>query len=377
MAQESSGVELRDKSIRIGFSYQGEWCRETLKIKPTEANRRYAENLVARIRKEIDQEVFNYADHFPDSKKVGVTAGSGTTLGQACEAWLETKGRLAPKTKNQYRNATEVWARELGASKPLRAITHDVIARKVGGKAWASPKLLNNYLICLRGVFKLALRSGWVLSDPTDGIGNSKVQLKAPDPLSAEEASKVLAWLKKNAPVQVWAYFLFAIATGMRPEEIIALRDEDIAGTRIHVRRARSNGKLGPLKTHEERWVDLTAPALQAIKAMKGKGVEGFIFSSPTTGKPWHDERSQRDHYWTPALKALGIRHRRAYCTRHTYATMSLAAGANPGYVARQLGHRTTAMLFRVYSRWIEGSDGGSEAKRVSGAMSALLEIDK
>lgn len=372
MTRESNGVELREKSVRIGFLYQGEWCRETLKIKPTEANRRYAEQLVARIRKEIELKTFDYAEHFPESKRAARKIGGMVTFGQASDAWLETKGRLAEKTRIQYRNAVDVWRREFGASKPIGAITHDVIARKVGGKAWASPKLLNNYLICLRGVFKLALRSGWVREDPMDGIENSKVQLKAPDPLTAAEAKKVLAWLKKNAPVHVWAYYLFAFSTGMRPEEIIALRDEDVSGKKIHVRRAKSNGKLGPLKTHEERWVDLTAPAAEAIKAMAGKGVDGFIFSNPVTGRPWHDERSQRDHYWTPALQALGIRHRRAYCTRHTYATLSLAAGANPGYVARQLGHRTTAMLFRVYSRWIDGADGGAEAARVNAAMGGL-----
>jgi integrase len=38
---------------------------------------------------------------------------------------------------------------------------------------------------------------------------------------------------------------------------------------------------------------------------------------------------------------------------RHTAATLMLAAGENPEWVASILGHSTTEMLFRVYSRFV------------------------
>ena len=83
------------------------------------------------------------------------------------------------------------------------------------------------------------------------------------------------------------------------------------------------------------------------------------------TSKPLHDERSQRDHFWTPTLRKLGIRHRRAYQTRHTYATNSLAAGINPTYIARQMGHKNAKMLFTVYAKWIDGADRGREKAKM------------
>jgi len=52
-------------------------------------------------------------------------------------------------------------------------------------------------------------------------------------------------------------------------------------------------------------------------------------------------------------LKRLGLPLRRPYETRHTAATIWLASGENPEWVARQLGHSNTEMLFRVYSRYI------------------------
>jgi len=44
---------------------------------------------------------------------------------------------------------------------------------------------------------------------------------------------------------------------------------------------------------------------------------------------------------------------RRPYQCRHTAATLWLGAGENPEWIARQLGHTTTEMLFRVYSRYV------------------------
>jgi integrase len=56
---------------------------------------------------------------------------------------------------------------------------------------------------------------------------------------------------------------------------------------------------------------------------------------------------------WYPTLKRLGLRPRTPYQTRHTAATLWLASGENPEWIARQLGHSNTTMLFQVYSRFV------------------------
>ncbi len=379
MARDGDGVELREKSIRIGFTYNGQFCRETLKIKPTEANRKYAARLVATINSEIAAGTFDYSAHFPDSPRAPKTANN-QLFGEMADLWLKSKGRLALKTRNQYRNAIEVWKGLLGAGTPMVKLTHGVVAAKVGSHKWASAKLLNNYLICLRGVFKLAGRELQGMGNPMDGIENSRHQAPAPDPLSAEEAHKILAYMQKHFDVRVYAYFAFAFATGMRPEEIIALRTEDnrqvddLGRRQVRVERARSGGEIGPLKTYQVRDVDLTSAALKAWNLALPHAVDGFVFTNPVTRRPWHDERSQRDHYWKPTLKALGIRERRAYQARHTYATTALMGGANPNYVARQMGHKNTQMLFRIYSRWIDGADRGRELAKIEQAQAASKE---
>ena len=44
---------------------------------------------------------------------------------------------------------------------------------------------------------------------------------------------------------------------------------------------------------------------------------------------------------------------RKPYQTRHTAASLWLAAGENPEWIAKQMGHSTTRMLFTVYSRYV------------------------
>lgn len=339
---------------------------------PTPPNMRYAEKLVLEIRRRIDNGTFTYADFFPDSPRARQDAGD-VSLKTFGDKWLKAKGRLASATKSQYGNALAFWYEKLGEGRDVRQIAHGDLAALVGSHPWPSPKLCNNYLIPLRGLFALAVRD-LKIADPTEGIENGKVQKKRPDPFSMEEMHRILADLGEHYDIRVWAYFAYAFATGMRPEEEIAQQwaDVDEAHGTARVERAKSfKGELKPIKTYQERDVDLVDLALAAIEAMRPytfmKGE--FIFENPVTGEPWHDERSQRDHYLKPTLKRLRIRARRAYATRHTYATTALMHGANPAYIARQMGHKNAKMLFEIYARWLDGADRGREKAKIEAAL--------
>jgi hypothetical protein len=69
---------------------------------------------------------------------------------------------------------------------------------------------------------------------------------------------------------------------------------------------------------------------------------------------------------------------RRPYNARHTAATLWLASGENPEWFARQLGHTTTEMLFRIYSRFVPNltrQDGNAFDRFVTGAMQPEPEV--
>ena len=75
-------------------------------------------------------------------------------------------------------------------------------------------------------------------------------------------------------------------------------------------------------------------------------------------------------------LRHLGLKDRRPYQSRPTPATLWLGAGENPEWIARQLGHTTTEMLFRVYSRYVPNltrRDGSAFERLLVSTMAAPL----
>jgi integrase len=380
--RRGTGVEVRPGNIRISFTWQEKRCRETLERAPTPPNIKHAERLVEEINRRIALGNFVYGEFFPHSARALVAPRPQGTLREVGALWLKTKGRLAPATLSQYANALEFWYAQLGADRRVADLSHGELAGVIGDYDWPSFKLCNNYLIALRGLLWLAKKDRHITDDPMEGIENMASVKKLPDPLSADEAEKILADIAQHYDEQVFNYFDFAFQTGMRPEELIALRWSDIDWNRstARVERARTfRGALKDVKNHEERDVDLSPRALAALTRQKKHTLVGSaakeeddIFQNPVTRKPWHDERSQRDHYWQPALARAGVRRRRAYATRHTYATRLIMGGLKPAYVAHQMGH-TLQVLFSTYARWLNDADKGAEASKLGEVLGSSI----
>lgn len=78
---------------------------------------------------------------------------------------------------------------------------------------------------------------------------------------------------------------------------------------------------------------------------VKKSGNVGYLYKADSVGDSWDT-----------ALKRSGLRHRKAYQSRHTYACWSLSAGANPSFIASQMGHASAQMVFNVYGAWMADS---------------------
>ncbi|MDF8810965.1 hypothetical protein OU587_02780, partial [Escherichia coli] len=46
----------------------------------------------------------------------------------------------------------------------------------------------------------------------------------------------------------------------------------------------------------------------------------------------------------------------------HTYACWSLTAGANPAFIANQMGHADAQMVFQVYGKWMSENNNAQVA---------------
>lgn len=380
------GVEVRGHSIRIGFTFDGEYVKERLTangqaLPPTPKNIAYAERVAATVRDRIRHGTFVLADFFPDSPRAAGAKQEKLTVSKLAELYLASVEGLSPATVSQYANAiNNTWVPMLGPATEVDSLSSAAVASKIGAHPWASAKLRNNYLIPLRRMFALHFTGKRREDNPLAEVKNSRTKKKLPDPLTLAERDAILADMAKHYDERVHAYFQFAFFTGMRPEELIALQwgDIDVRHQVARVQRVKTfkGCEREETKTKQDRDVDLCEPALAALKTMekytKAKGADSPVFEHPELRKPWHDERSQRDTYWKPSLRRCGIRARRAYATRHTFCTALCMAGVNPMYVAAQAGH-SIQVLFDSYARWLSRNETGSERLR---AALALLPTD-
>ncbi len=365
------GVKPRGTGIEIQFYWNGERFRQTLGIPPTPANIKYATRLKGEIERAIslgNYTLSQYAAHFPLSRIARSMPKKQTrpTFRHFAEKWKAASSNLSAGTLIKYNQALQFWLDRIG-DEPIDAILYSTIAALANAQGWGA-KNRNNMLIPLRRVMETAFLDGAIDVNPATRIKNGKVQKEPPDPLTAEEVDLVLAHMQKYDE-QIVNLFEFNFFTGMRPSEVIALRWGDIDHVRklARVKRARTFGEEHETKTFKVRDIELNSRAMDALIRQKShtflKGE--YVFENPNTGERYSEERPLRRAYWNPTLRALGMRERHCYQTRHTYATLNLMAGANPMWVAKQLGHATMAMLLTIYSRWIDGADRSNEKGKI------------
>jgi integrase len=150
-------------------------------------------------------------------------------------------------------------------------------------------------------------------------------------------------------------YFEFSVQTGLRPSEQVALKWTDIDGNYIFIERSRvKNREKEDLKTADSRRAIEVRPSMKKILADQRKLTSSFdspyVFIN-TKGRPILQDKL-REH-WARAMKKSGLRYRRMYECRHTFASWALGAGELPEWVARILGHVDSSMIYRTYGRYI------------------------
>ena len=155
------------------------------------------------------------------------------------------------------------------------------------------------------------------------------------------------------------SFHTVAIFTGLRTSELIALKWVDIDWTShpptavIKHSYTKRDGHHLTKTPGSVRAVELRPRPVQALKEQQAASrlKSEFVFSNGTGGQLDRDNVMNR--VWYPALKRAGIRERKPYQTRHTFATLALSAGEAIGWVAKQMGHSNTKMIIEHYYRFI------------------------
>jgi integrase len=382
--RQYEGVRAASAStIEIDFYYQDARCRERLKLQPTPANLKRASQHRAAVLDAIDKGTFDYATTFPNSVRRVSNRSAPLTVGEYLNQWYT-------REQEQYKHSVRADMRRTVKllSDGIGLIYLDELKRADVREWCATMTCGNKRLSNIQSVLRHALHqavSEDELIDVNPMVGWKYERRDAPkadddvDPFTAEEQAAILM----QADGQGRNLIQFNLWTGMRPSEVCALQWPDIDWVAGHARvwRAITQGSTEaeePKTKAGIRDVKLLQPALDALLAQKQHTflAGAHIFHNPRTDAPWAGDQPIRHGLWTRTLRLAGVRYRRPYQTRHTYASMMLTAGESPMWVAQQMGHRDWGMIRRIYGRWISDAqpDAGLRAEALFGGTLKLRE---
>ncbi len=376
-------VRKETNTLIIDFYWQGKRYREQTLLIDTPSNRKRVQKFVARLEEQIALGTFNYSEFFPGSKNAAKLeqAKPAVQVGVITQA-LGTMDQSA-KTTPLFKAFAETWYAEKSVEwrtshkKTIREILDNRLNPRFGemmvgnitkadilsfradlAKAPARNKTnllsnprINKILNPLRQILcEAADRFDFRM--PFQNIKQLRVKRTDVEPFSLDEVKKIIDAVRLDFK----QYFTVRFFTGMRTGEVHGLKWKyvDFERRLILVRETVVDGEEGYTKTDgSQREIQMSQLVFDALKEQeKGtRNVSEFVFCN-REGQPL-DYRNVNNRVWKPLLRHLGLKVRRPYQCRHTAATLWLAAGENPEWIARQLGHTTTEMLFRVYSRYV------------------------
>lgn len=370
-------VRKESNKLFIDFRYQGLRFREQTLLDNTPQNRKKLERLLQQMDAKMLLGDFRYEEFFPGSANIqkfsqlpGVNDGAGDLDEGASSTpnFCDFADQWFQETKIQWRNShtrnvTSILESSLKPAfkkKKVGEITKaDILAARNkmarrkgrGANGLMSPKTINSHMTILRMILVEAAER-YEFDNPYRNIKPLKLQKVHIEPFSMNEVEKILKHVREDYRI----YYLVRFYTGMRTGEVDGLQWEyvDFERREILVRETLIHGKTEYTKTDgSQREIPMFGPVYDALKEQyeaTGK-LSKFVFCN-RLGEPL-DHNNVTKRVWYPLLELLKLKKRRPYQTRHTAATLLLASGENPEWVARTLGHSSTEMLFKVYSRYI------------------------
>lgn len=368
-----SNIRERGGKLVFDFTFNGIRCRETSRLKNTPSNRKIANEILTRLDAEIIVGTFCYEKYFPKSKRVALFDEINElkvkkdnnilpTLAEFTAIWLQENSGGWRSTYlyklhgmfNKYilPNLGSINLRDISKSDVLLFRNELVAYKKSNGKPMTSYNA-NRIMMKLKAVLAEASER-FAIDNVSSTVKPLKNEVVEVSPLSLNQVVKFLQLVRDD----YHCYFTLRFFTGLRSSEITALKWDDIyiEQSYLMVRGALVNGEIINTKTvGSYRKVELNKLVIDSLSEHKKlsnfNSKTDFVFSTLDGSHVNNNNICAR--VWHPMLRLLNLKPRKLYQTRHTTASFWLASGESPEWIARQLGHSSTALLFSTYSRFI------------------------
>ena len=369
-------------TLYLDFHYRGVRCREQTTLVDNMANRKMLEGLAKKIDRDMANGQFDYANYFPDSPRTKTLSLAAALAAHSAQGKESLEPAPNPAGSPLFRDFAELW---IGESEPRWRDRHkkavrDTLERRIfpvfgdkhlehitradlldfraqlakrSGHAGQtlSAKRNNKIMAFVRTILNEGCDRQGLIS-PGRSIKPLKQKRSEVFPFTPQEMDLLIA----NIRADYRPYLTLRLLTGLRTGEADGLQWEDADFDRgtLRIERTVSREGDGETKTDDSRRTIQLVPRVRAaLQEQKQQALPGcpWIFHS-SRGNPI-DVVNFTNRVWYPLLRLLNLKKRPPYQMRHTAATLMLASGENPEWIAATLGHTSTEMLFRVYSRYV------------------------
>ncbi|WP_347988500.1 DUF3596 domain-containing protein [Methylomonas sp. AM2-LC] len=366
-------IRVRNETgkLFLDFNFQNIRCREQTTLDDNKGNRVKLQKLLDKIEAEITLEQFDYRKYFPNSAQADkfdqIAAQKQQAVIRATPLFKDFAQEWYEEMQVGWRNSHKVTVRRMLNDRIMEwfgEMEVSVIAKadilkfraslakveRKDGKT-LSAEYINKYMKILRMPLDEAA-DRFNFTSPYRGVKPLKKPKSHIDPFTLTEVNLILATVRADFK----SYYTIRFFTGMRTAEIDGLKWKyvDFERKQILIRETIVNGIVEYTKTDgSQREIEMSQPVYEAFRQQWDVtgGKHEYVFVN-NAGNPLEYNNVSR-RIWHPLLRFLELPRRKAYQTRHTAATLWLASGENPEWIARQMGHTTTEMLFRTYSRYV------------------------
>lgn len=258
--------------------------------------------------------------------------------------WEDKSRRLRGNTLEGYLSALRAHVLPALGEREVSEITHEEVQEWVD--SIPSPGAAEKAYKTFRQVYRWAIRRlGLRVWDVTQGVELPARPVARKEPLTAAQEAETL----RGIWGQPWeAVVLLQATLGLRRSEACGVdwSDIDWRGGWVHVRRGAHwvGGRVVEYATKtrlSDRWLRLPRFALERLRQIRGARRAGRVRGELTPqGIAGRFKRfcRRRGLPWVPMMDL-----------RHSWATISIDAGASLEDVATALGHSTTGMLREHY----------------------------
>lgn len=211
-------------------------------------------------------------------------------------------------------------------NKPLTHYTAQDFLRAV----YSVPQSYSRYVVysILNAAYNQAVRLGYIVSNPMDGVPPVKHYRQRGKALTVEQQRQFLAAIEhdKHKPL-----YLFYLLTGCRRAEALSVKwsDIDFERKQIHIH--------GTKTPRADRFVPLF-PRICPVLAQMPR-VSMFVFPYSIGAVKGYFRRLKQKHGFNFRLHDL----------RHTFATRCIESGINLATVSKWLGHSSVGITADIY----------------------------